>query len=134
MAAPVNAPAAAPAAAPRDAPRTWPVAAPPIIAPVAAPHAAPWPTGVSHELRKRALSEIPEAIRRTFVFIEWTVINDQPRAGTIVAHQSATPAERCVVWMCGDLRPYKDFVDLCVHNQSAVCNFRAIIPFMRRIW
>jgi len=36
--------------------------------------------------------------------------------------------------MCGDLRPYKDFVDLCVHNQSAVCNFRAIIPFMRRIW
>src|SRR5207244_4633367 len=71
MAAPVNAPAAAPAAAPIDAARTLPVAAPPMIAPVAAPHAAPWPTGVSQELKKRELSEIPEIIRRKFVFIEF---------------------------------------------------------------
>jgi hypothetical protein len=41
-----------------------------MMAPVAAPHAAPWPTGVSQELKKREHSEIPETIRRTFVFIE----------------------------------------------------------------
>jgi hypothetical protein len=35
--------------------------------------------------------------------------------------------------MCGDLRPYEDFISLCVHNQSAMCNFGAIILFMRRI-
>ncbi len=70
MILPVSAPAAAPAAAPIDAPRTLPVAAAPMIAPVAAPHPAPWPVGVSQELRKRELSEIPEIIRRAFVFIK----------------------------------------------------------------
>src|SRR6266853_1603821 len=70
MILPVSAPAAAPAAAPIDAARTLPVAAPPMMAPVAAPHAAPWPTGVSQELRKRELSEIPEIIRTVFVFIK----------------------------------------------------------------
>src|SRR5204862_5193040 len=70
MILPVSAPAAAPAAAPIDAPRTLPVAAPPMIAPVAAPHPAPWPVGVSQELRKRELSDIPEIIRRAFVFIK----------------------------------------------------------------
>src|SRR6058998_718474 len=69
MILPVSAPAAAPAAAPIDAARTLPVAAPPMMAPVAAPQAAPWPVGVSQELRKRELSEIPEIIRRVFVFI-----------------------------------------------------------------
>jgi hypothetical protein len=67
---PVKAPAAAPAAAPIDAARTLPVAAPPMMAPVAAPHAAPWPTGVSQELKKRELTEIPETIRKILVFIE----------------------------------------------------------------
>src|SRR6266404_8889560 len=70
MILPVSAPAAAPAAAPIDAARTLPVAVPPMMAPVAAPHAAPWPTGVSQELRKRELSEIPEIIRTVFVFIK----------------------------------------------------------------
>src|SRR5215831_2168998 len=36
--------------------------------------------------------------------------------------------------MCGDLWSHKDFVHLCVHNQGAVCNFRALKSFMRRIW
>jgi hypothetical protein len=40
------------------------------MAPVAAPQAAPWPVGVSQELKKKELNEIPETIRRTFFFIE----------------------------------------------------------------
>ena len=32
------------------------------------------------------------------------------------------------------LRSYKDFVDFCVQNQCAMCNFGAVIPFVRRIW
>src|SRR6266496_4170246 len=36
--------------------------------------------------------------------------------------------------MCRDLRPYEDFVRFCVNNQRTVCNFGAVIPFMRRIW
>jgi len=31
------------------------------------------------------------------------------------------------------LRPYKYFVYFDIENQSAVCNFRAVILFMRRI-
>src|SRR5262249_47870391 len=83
MILPVKAPAAAPAAAPIDAPRTLPVAAAPMIAPGAAPHPAPWPVGVSQELRKRELSEIPETISRPFVFINLVCPNKLiNRAGT----------------------------------------------------
>src|SRR5882762_7284670 len=83
MILPVKAPAAAPAAAP-------------MIAPVAAPHAAPCPTGVSQELRTRALREIPETTRRTFVFIESHPLNHEQRVDTAVARQFSPPTERCV--------------------------------------
>ena len=35
---------------------------------------------------------------------------------------------------CSDLRPYEYFVCFGINGQSAVCNFRAIILFIRRIW
>src|SRR6058998_136942 len=124
MAAPVNAPAAAPAAAPIDAPRTRPVAAPPMIAPVAAPHAAPCPTGVSQEVRKRQLSEMPETIMTVFVFINVGAdeLMNKTRAELLrnkSAHNSPSPS-CCSAAICGDSGPYKDLVYLNINNQPAV--------------
>src|SRR5438034_2017110 len=70
----------------------------------------PRPAGIRHSAKFLKLSE-----EHLFSSNGPSSMN-QPRAGTIVARQSATPTERCVVWMCRDLRPYKDFADLCVHN------------------
>jgi hypothetical protein len=47
-----------------------------MIAPVAAPHAAPRPTGVSQDVRKRQLSEMPETIMTVFAFIRSSLSNE----------------------------------------------------------
>src|SRR2546428_1889493 len=137
MAAPVSAPAAAPAAAPIEAPRTRPVAAPPMIAPVTAPHAAPWPTEVSQEVRKRQVSEMPETIMRVFVLIKLVLPNElinRPRAELLRSKSAQSALATCYpVWISSDLRPYKNFVNLDINDQSAVCDFRAVVLLMRRI-
>src|SRR5947208_12969891 len=137
MAAPVSAPAAAPAAAPIEAPRTRPVAAPPMIAPVAAPHAAPWPTGVSQEVRKRQVSEMPETIMRVLVLIKLVLPSElinRPRAELLRSKSAQSALATCYpVWISSDLRPYKNFVNFDINDQSAVCDFRAVVLLMRRI-
>src|ERR1043166_9152543 len=63
----------------------------------AAPHAAPCPTGVSQELRRRALIQIPATTRRTFVFIESHPSNHEQRVDIAVARHFSPPTERCVL-------------------------------------
>jgi len=62
-------------------------------APVAAPQAAPWPTGVSQEVRRRQLSEIPETRMAVFILINLGVhdalIN---RMRTELLHSKSAPS------------------------------------------
>ena len=107
-----------------------------MMAPVAAPHPAPWPVGVSQELRKRELSEIPEIIRRAFVFIKLgcpSELINRTSADWLRSKSAQAVRPRMQLGYSG-LRPYKYFVYFGINGQSAVSNFRAIILFMRRIW
>src|SRR6266480_5417659 len=101
-----------------------------MIAPVAAPHAAPWPTGVSQGVSVRQIKAMADPTVGIFVPIMryFTPLN---RAAREMLRERSQHSLCLAKRMLG---VHKNFVYFYVNDQPAMCHFRAVVLFMRRIW
>ena len=74
---------------------------------------------------------------RVLVLIKLVLPNElinRPRAELLRSKSAQSALATCyTVWISSDLRPYKNFVNLNINDQSAVCDLRTVVPFMRRV-